>query len=605
MSDVSRIFLVEGEEGLNRSMVNSLRKDGYFVQGVASGADAMRALWAEEYNVVICDLRTPGVDGLEMLQWLRVFHPHTRIIIIGEPGSEATRMQMLESGASSYLEKPLDFRMLKEELRRLLQQPGFSASLDSFDLLDVIQIITMGRNNIALLVSTGLEEQGMLRFQNGELVWAEYGTLRGEEAFFALAAHKNGTVVHQPWHGSTGKNVTQPLSRLILQALQYRTKANMEQQSGEQQSAPTASLFDMEESDENPFAMFAEPTSQPADSIEAFSQPMPVISDQGASVPSEPVKEWWEKTGTLPAIGKSEGNTSSANTNPFAAFSFDIGSLTQNIQGAENASANLPVSPAEQQLDLPSWLTDQPTSSSLPSVSPSGLTSSAHIPAAPPAQAAPEWQLPPRSFQEAEAMRPGPNVGQQMPLSTDTSMRRVVGPGRQASEPLNWPNSTGSSPAVRPGRQISEPLTSLSHGQEYSPSLSDATATNLPRMPKTSYNYSALVSALQTLGYSITGFIAAAVVNLEGQPVAQVAVDDMDISGMCLQFSAILKNISALGQGKYEDTVITMAQRRIFMRLIDNGSQAFQVLITTREANTAESLEVMANVEGALSAALR
>ena len=200
MPDLWRILVVEDDENLNLSIANSLRKDGYVVQGTRSGAEAIRILWSEEFDVVIGDLKTPGADGFEMLQWLRTYRPNTRMIMVAAVSSPALRTQALEAGVVSYLEKPLNLRQLKEELRRLLQQTGFSANLDSFDLLDVIQIITMSRKSIALMVNTGLEERGMLGFQGGELVWAEYGILRGEEAFFALAAYKNGTVIQQPWN---------------------------------------------------------------------------------------------------------------------------------------------------------------------------------------------------------------------------------------------------------------------------------------------------------------------------------------------------------------------------------------------------------------------
>src|SRR5437763_7968119 len=234
MSEQWRILVVEDDEYLNQSIVNSLRKDGYFVQGTTSGAEAIRILWSEEFDVVIGNLRTPGADGFEMLQRLRTYRPNTRMIMVAAISSPTLRTQALEAGVVSYLEKPLNLHLLKEELRRLLQQTGFSASLDSFDLLDVIQIINMSRKSIALLVNTGLEERGILRFQGGELIWVEYGILRGEEAFFALAAHKNGTVIHQPWNEQITPNVRQPLSRLIFQALQYRSKyAAMQQSTGE------------------------------------------------------------------------------------------------------------------------------------------------------------------------------------------------------------------------------------------------------------------------------------------------------------------------------------------------------------------------------------
>src|SRR5205807_1460341 len=157
------------------------------------------------------------------------------LIVLDDEYLNRSIVNSLENGVVSYLEKPLDLHILKEELRRLLQQTGFSASLDSFDLLDVIQIVNMSHKTIAMVVNTGLEEQGLLGFQTGELVWAEYGILRGEEAFFALAAHKNGTITHQPWTVQVRPNVTQPLSRLIFQALQYRSKyAEFQQQTGEQ-----------------------------------------------------------------------------------------------------------------------------------------------------------------------------------------------------------------------------------------------------------------------------------------------------------------------------------------------------------------------------------
>lgn len=73
MSDVWRICVVEANPSLNHSLVNTLRKDGYMVQGVVNSADAMRILWSEEFNIVICDLQLPGADGFELLRWLRTY----------------------------------------------------------------------------------------------------------------------------------------------------------------------------------------------------------------------------------------------------------------------------------------------------------------------------------------------------------------------------------------------------------------------------------------------------------------------------------------------------------------------------------------------------
>jgi DNA-binding response OmpR family regulator/predicted regulator of Ras-like GTPase activity (Roadblock/LC7/MglB family) len=561
MADVSRVFVVESEEEINRSVVNSLRKDGYFVQGVTSGADAMRILWSEEYDVVICDVRMPGANGFELLQWLRAYRPNTRLIAVGGPDTAAIRMQVLEGGAASYLEKPLDFSLLKEELRRLLQRTGFSASLDSFDLLHVIQIINMSRKTIALLVNTGLEEQGILGFQNGELIWAEYGTLRGEEAFFALAAHKNGTVVHQPWSGRVRSNVTQPLSRLILQALQYRSKyAHAQGLTGERE-AVNAPLLTDEEYDDRPFVVLAESSS-------------PAMPEVGAEIkrqePARPgaaaaSKEWWEKTGSMVALNNGAGKTFPIDmSTPLAPEMGTAGSDNNMFASTVMPSQPVQKAPMQPPNDLPEWLTDQPAplteqpTTTMPVVRPSSLTDSARVPVTP---------------------LPGP----------------ASSPGWQPPRALG---TTAPAPPAPPGDGLQVTGARL-------PSIS-SDSMRLPRVQKRSFNYTALVSALQTLGYSIPGFIAAAVIGMDGQPIAQVAIDDLDISKMCKLFSQTLKSALQLldgDAGKYEDMVITSAQRRILMRAISND--AFQVLITTREADPLASLEVMANVEGAISAALR
>ncbi|HEU0002788.1 MAG TPA: hypothetical protein VFQ36_17900, partial [Ktedonobacteraceae bacterium] len=126
---------------------------------------------------------------------------------------------------------------------------------------------------------------------------------------------------------------------------------------------------------------------------------------------------------------------------------------------------------------------------------------------------------------------------------------------------------------------------------------------NVPRR-----NYAALVSALQTLGYTLPGFIASAVVGMDGQPIAQVAIEDQDISGMCGDFSVILKSARLVLQqgswGQHDDTIITSATHHILLRVLDREREVFQVLITTRESDPVESLEVMATVEGAIVAAL-
>jgi len=583
MSDQWRILVVEDEENLNWSIVNSLRKDGYIVRGVMNGAEAIRILWSEEFDLVISDLKMPGADGFELLQWIRANRPQTRLIMVTAFGSASTRNQALEGGVVSYLEKPFDLHTLKEELRRLLQQTGFSANLDSFDLLDVIQIITMSRKSIALLVNTGLEERGVLRFQGGELIWAEYGALSGEEAFFALAAHKNGVVIHQPWDQQITPNVTLPLSRLIFQALQYRTKyAGNQQLSGEPEAVGHALLAHSEE-DDRPFVFLDESASEAPGSKQAAA------------------REWWQQTGQLanPDNGNAEGESSVTASN------------STNI-----VPSTVRKTPASQRSELPSWLTDQPThgvpvvrrpSPTNPASSRAPVTSVLNTSPA-------EWQPPEQAPSIAQAMLQAANKQATGPQKTSFVTRETPRPSPaewQPPEPAEqrWSQSgplqsltqTGKIEDVAPLSKERQPTANLPTVEQVD------TGTSPLRTARR--NYATLVSALQTLGYAVPGFIATAVLTLDGRPIAQVTVDDLDISTLLGYFGsilqAILRSLDQLGGGSYEETVITSADRHIFLRLLDSNRGIFHVLIATRGSDAAAGLKVMANVEAAIEAALQ
>jgi CheY-like chemotaxis protein len=615
MSEQWRILVVEDDEQLNQSTANSLRKDGYFVQGVRSGAEAIRILWSEEYNVVIGDLSMPGADGMEMLQWLRAYRPRTLMIMVAANSSLTTRTQALEGGVVSYLQKTLDLHLLKEELRRLLQQTGFSASLDSFDLLDVIQIITMSRKSIALVVNTGPEERGILCFQGGELVWAEYGTLHGEEAFFALAAYKNGTVTQQTWHEQITPNVTQPLSRLIFQALQYRSKyAPQAQPSGEYEAVPR--IAHIPEDDDSPFMVLAETHGDTPAAHKDMSEYQPL---QNGSNESMRTKEWWQPTGKVTSLPRNTPSESLQTAQPGlnerpAAFESP---LVNSGSSGTIVPSTAHKTPASQRTDLPSWLTDLPSQYDMSMLRPSSLSQTTKIPAIPstrPSQA--EWQPP--TGKTTENLPPKQATSPQKSLSKDGE---TPVPLQHTNSTAEWqlprqdhlsPASSGPLLSLSPDHKTGNPSSfdeQRNNGALPPGNAASQTAKLRAQRAAIKRNYPALVAALQTVGYSITGFIAAAVVNLDGQPIAQVAIDDLDISPMCLHFSRVLQgalqSLAESNWGKYEDTIITSADRHILLRIVGSDNEAFQVLITTRESEPAESLEVMANVEGAIGAALR
>ena len=223
---VWRVLIVDDEENLNWSLVNSLRKDAYAADGAMTGDEALRLLTAQSYDIVISDVKMPGMDGFELLQWLRANRPQTRIVMMTAFGSPTDRNEALRSGAIAYMEKPFDLRALKDQLRRMTSPTSGSvapnaAQTEGYDLLEVARVINLARRDIALRVESG-GRTGTFRFSGGELVWAESGELQGDDAFVALTVSRTGHAQPEVWDGRSVRYVTQSLSRLIPLVLSRR-----------------------------------------------------------------------------------------------------------------------------------------------------------------------------------------------------------------------------------------------------------------------------------------------------------------------------------------------------------------------------------------------
>jgi CheY-like chemotaxis protein len=228
---VWRILVVDDEENLNWSLVNSLRKENYAADGALTGEEALRSLANQAFDIVISDVRMPGMDGFELLQWLRTHRPQTRVVMMTAFGSPTERAEATRGGVIAYIEKPFDLHTLKDELRRITstggaQRSGGGAEPEGYDLLEVARVISLARRDIALLVEAN-GRQGRLRFLRGDLIWAECGALAGDEAFITLTTPRTGRVQPEPWDGRSGRNVQQPLSALIYQVMTQRDRTGL------------------------------------------------------------------------------------------------------------------------------------------------------------------------------------------------------------------------------------------------------------------------------------------------------------------------------------------------------------------------------------------
>ncbi len=104
---MARLLVVDDDEGLRSFLEAALAKEGHEVTVAVDGEEALRRLEAAGFDLVITDLKMPGVDGLQVLQPVRADHPGTQVILLTAHGTIETAVEAMRAGACDFLQKPV------------------------------------------------------------------------------------------------------------------------------------------------------------------------------------------------------------------------------------------------------------------------------------------------------------------------------------------------------------------------------------------------------------------------------------------------------------------------------------------------------------------
>lgn len=104
----SRVLIVDDERSMRESLAAILVDEGYDVTTAASGEEALELCAAQEFGVILMDVRMPGIDGVEAFRRIRRHREGVRVILMSAYSMDALRDAALEEGAVAFLAKPLD-----------------------------------------------------------------------------------------------------------------------------------------------------------------------------------------------------------------------------------------------------------------------------------------------------------------------------------------------------------------------------------------------------------------------------------------------------------------------------------------------------------------
>ena len=118
-----RILVAEDDASLREVLVLGLEDNGYRVDAVERGDDAIDQLKFYEYDVAILDWRMPGASGIDVVRWARRHDRPTALLMLTARDTPPDRIAGLDAGADDYLVKPFDFGELLARIRALQRRP--------------------------------------------------------------------------------------------------------------------------------------------------------------------------------------------------------------------------------------------------------------------------------------------------------------------------------------------------------------------------------------------------------------------------------------------------------------------------------------------------
>ena len=112
-----RVLVVDDEADFLESIVKRLELRGIDVDGVGDGAAALELLAGKQVDVVVLDIKMPGMDGIEALRQIRTRYPDIEVIVLTGHASQEFRRLGRELGAFDYLIKPVRLETVLERIR--------------------------------------------------------------------------------------------------------------------------------------------------------------------------------------------------------------------------------------------------------------------------------------------------------------------------------------------------------------------------------------------------------------------------------------------------------------------------------------------------------
>lgn len=143
MEQKGNILLAEDEENLHETLKLNLELEGYTVTSAYNGAEGLKAVQNEYFDLIIMDIMMPEIDGITATENIRLQHNDVPILILSAKSSGSDKVLGLKKGADDYITKPFNLEELMLRVEKLIRK-----NKQLHDKESVGEVYVFGKNKI-------------------------------------------------------------------------------------------------------------------------------------------------------------------------------------------------------------------------------------------------------------------------------------------------------------------------------------------------------------------------------------------------------------------------------------------------------------------------
>jgi len=217
---MDKVLIAEDDRIHLMRLTNTLGKyaDQFGVVPAKDGQEAIEILQKQQIDMLVTDIQMPRINGLALLAYVSEHHQNIPCFVMSAYGTSRMKAK-LPKDLLQFFPKPFEIEDLARAIIDVLERDTALDGLQAISIESFLHMIVMERASCILEVKSPDEPTGLLYFESGELLDAEYGDLGGEAAALELIPRKQASFGFKFYPDkSVGKRIFTDIDQLIRQA---------------------------------------------------------------------------------------------------------------------------------------------------------------------------------------------------------------------------------------------------------------------------------------------------------------------------------------------------------------------------------------------------